>query len=210
MRKPDSNLIARSKAGDRAAFDALVRDHYALVYNTAFRMLGEQGAAEDATQTAFVRAYRSLDRFRGGSAFSTWLYRIVSNVCLDMLRARRDDTVALEIAHGDDDDTEQRPLPDGTAEPAALAERAERQQVVHRAIGRLSDDHRVVLVLCDIAGLSYEEIAEILDMPIGTVKSRLNRARLALKDILTPHLELFGWAHSQTSEHVPGGAADDL
>jgi RNA polymerase sigma-70 factor (ECF subfamily) len=189
--KSDSDLIARAKAGDRASFDLLVREHYALVHNTAHRILGDQLAAEDATQTAFVRAYRSLDRFRGGAAFSTWLYRIVSNVCLDMLRSRKNDTVGLEITHEDDDDTEQRPLRDDTAEPSATIEREERQQIVHRAIAELSDDHRVVLVLCDIMGLSYEEIAEILDMPIGTVKSRLNRARLALKDILAPQLELF-------------------
>jgi len=189
--KSDADLVARAKGGDRGSFDLLVREHYALVYNTAHRILGDQGAAEDATQTAFVRAYKSLALFRGGAAFSTWLYRIVSNVCLDMLRSRKDDTVSLEITREDENDTEQRPLPDDTAEPSARIEREERQQIVHRAIAELSDDHRIVLVLCDIMGLSYEEIAEILDTPIGTVKSRLNRARLALKDILAPQLELF-------------------
>lgn len=191
MGKSDSGLVARAKAGDRASFDRLVRDNYALVYNTAYRMLGDHSAAEDATQTAFVRAYSSLGRFRGGSTFSTWLYRIVSNVCLDVLRGRKDDTVSLEITHDDEDDTQQRALPDDTAEPAANLERAERQHMVHRAISQLSDDHRVVLVLCDIAGLSYEQIAEALQTPVGTIKSRLNRARLALKDILAPQLELF-------------------
>ena len=190
MSRSDSELVARARAGDRASFDQLVRENYTLVYNTAYRMLGDRGKAEDATQTAFVRAYKSLGRFRGGSAFSTWLYRIVSNVCLDTLRSRKEDTVSLEIAHGDDDESQQRPLPDETAEPGAQIERAERQEIVHRAIGQLSEDHRVVLVLCDISGLAYDEIAEVLDMPIGTVKSRLNRARLALKDILAPQLEL--------------------
>ena len=169
----------------------LVERHHNLVYNTAYRMLGDAGNAEDATQTAFIRAYRSLSRFRGKSAFSTWLYRIVSNVCLDILRTRRGDTVGLEVSHDGDDEVQQRSLPDESAEPAANVERSELQRVVHRAISQLPEDYRMVLVLYDITGFSYEEIAGILQIPLGTVKSRLNRARLALKDVIAPDLELF-------------------
>ncbi len=191
MSNSDSQLVARAKRGDRPSFDLLVKQNYVLVYNTAYRMLGDEASAEDATQSAFVRAYRSLDRFRGSSAFSTWLYRIVCNVCLDVLRSRRDDTVSLDIVHSDDDDVRQRPLPDDSADPTADAEQAEHRLLVHRAISQLSLDYRMVLVLYDINGFTYEQIAQMLDIPLGTVKSRLNRARLALKDIIAPDLELF-------------------
>ena len=170
----------------------LVQRHHNLVYNTAYRMLGDTGSAEDATQMAFIRAYRSLSRFRGKSAFSTWLYRIVSNVCLDALRRRKGDAVGLEVSYdGDDEEAQERPLPDESAEPAANAERSELQRIVHHAISQLPEDYRMVLVLYDITGFSYEEIAGILQIPLGTVKSRLNRARLALRDVIAPDLELF-------------------
>jgi len=187
----DSQLVAKAKSGDRHSFDLLVEQNYLLVYNTAYRMLGDSASAEDATQTAFVRAYRSLKRFRATSAFSTWLYRIVCNVCLDTIRSHKDETVSLEVVYDDGDDPQQRPLPDESAEPGAYIERSERQRLVHRAISQLAEDYRMVLVLYDITGLSYEEIAETLEIPLGTVKSRLNRARLALKDIIAPDLELF-------------------
>lgn len=187
----DAQLVARAKAGDRRSFDLLVQSHYTLVYNTAYRMLGDTSSAEDATQMAFIRAYRSLSRFRGNSAFSTWLYRIVSNVCLDRLRKRRDDVVGLDVSYDEDSEAQERPLPDESAEPATNAERSELQRIVHRAISQLPEDHRMVLVLYDITGFSYEEIAGILQIPLGTVKSRLNRARLALRDVIAPDLELF-------------------
>ncbi len=191
MPNSDSQLVAKAKSGDRHSFDLLVEQNYLLVYNTAYRMLGDSASAEDATQTAFVRAYRSLKRFRATSAFSTWLYRIVCNVCLDTIRSHKDETVSLEVVYDDGDDPQQRPLPDESAEPGAYIERSERQRLVHRAISQLAEDYRMVLVLYDITGLSYEEIAETLEIPLGTVKSRLNRARLALKDIIAPDLELF-------------------
>jgi len=187
----DSQLVGKAKSGDRRSFDLLVKQNYLLVYNTAYRMLGDSATAEDATQTAFVRAYRSLNRFRATSAFSTWLYRIVCNVCLDIIRTHKAETVSLEVVYDDGDEPQQRPLPDESAEPGAHLEQSERQQLVHRAISQLSEDYRAVLVLYDITGLSYEEIAEALAVPLGTVKSRLNRARLALKDIIAPDMELF-------------------
>ncbi len=190
MSKKDQELVAKAKNGDRASFDALVREHYRLVYNTAYRMMSDHEAAEDATQAAFVRAYRAIERFRGTAAFSTWLYRIVTNVCLDMLRRRRDDVDSLEIEY-DEDDTHKRPLPDESAEPASHAQQTERQRIVHEAIGRLTAEYRAVIVLYDIRGFSYDEISDILDVPLGTVKSRLSRARDALKDEIGPSLELF-------------------
>lgn len=190
MSSQDHNLVQKAQNGDRASFDILVEKHYRLVYNTAYRMLSDHDSAQDATQSAFVRAYRSLDRFRSNAAFSTWLYRIVTNVCLDMIRARRDDVDSLEIEY-DEDDTQQRPLPDESAEPAQHAERAQLQQLVHRAIATLSPEYRTVIVLYDIRGFAYDEIADILKVPLGTVKSRLNRARKALKEEIGSDVELF-------------------
>ncbi len=190
MSTSETELVSSARKGDRTSFDLLVRRHYTLVYNTAYRILGDASTAEDATQAAFIRAFRSLPRFRGSSAFSTWLYRIVSNVCLDTLRARKDNVTSIDVAF-DGEDSHERPLPDSDTEPAAVFEQTERQRAVHRAISVLSEDHRMVLVLYDISGFSYEEVAAILEMPLGTVKSRLNRARIALKDILADSMELF-------------------
>ena len=178
-------------AGGPQAFDRLVQEHYALVYNTAYRMLGSPDLAEDATVEAFTRAYRSLDRFRGEAAFSTWLYRIVTNVCLDQLRVAGPPTLSLEEGFGEGG-AQQREIPDDRLGPTQVAEQRERQRLVHRALQQLSEEHRAVLVLYDLNGFSYEEVALILRVPVGTIKSRLNRARHALKQELTRHAELFG------------------
>ena len=186
----ERDLIERSQRGDTQAFDRLVGEHYVMVYNTAYRMLGSPELAEDATVEAFARAYRSLDRFRGDSAFSTWLYRIVTNVCLDYLRGSTQPVASLDEGWGEECD-QQREVPDESANPARTALQRRRQQVVHQALQRLSGDHRAVLVLYDLHGFPYEEVSAILGVPVGTVKSRLNRARHALKRELTPELELF-------------------
>ena len=177
-------------AGGPQAFDRLVQEHYVLVYNTAYRMLGSADLAEDATLEAFTRAYRSLDRFRGEAAFSTWLYRIVTNVCLDHVRVAGPPTLSLDAGVGEDGE-QQREIPDDRLGPAQVAEQRERQRLVHRALQQLSEEHRAVLVLYDLNGFAYEEVAQILGVPVGTIKSRLNRARHALKQELGPYAELF-------------------
>jgi RNA polymerase sigma-70 factor, ECF subfamily len=186
----ERDLIERSQRGDTQAFDRLVGEHYVMVYNTAYRMLGSPDLAEDATVEAFARAYRSLDRFRGEATFSTWLYRIVTNVCLDYLRGSAQTTISLDEGWGEEGE-QQREVPDESTNPARTALQRRRQEVVHQALQRLSGDHRAVLVLYDLHGFPYEEVSAILGVPVGTVKSRLNRARHALKQELTPHLELF-------------------
>lgn len=185
------DLVARARTGDRTAFDALVNESYALVYSTALRLTGDPEVAADATQDAYVRAYNSLPSFRGQSAFTTWLYRIAVNVCLDHLRRRSRQPRSLDTAVTSPDDTAPLPLPAATQTPQQETERRERQRLVQEALLRLSDEHRTVLVLFDLTGLTYEEIAQVTGVPLGTVKSRLNRARLALRDELGPHLELF-------------------
>lgn len=187
----ENDLIIQAQAGDRHSFDQLVAKAYPLVFNTAYRILGDYDAAADATQTSFVRAYRSLRTFRRSSSFTTWLYRIVSNVCLDMVRRQKRQAQSLTLDAGGEPFVE-RDIPDERAMPERTAMETELQKAVHRALGKLRMDHRVVLVMYDLAGFSYEEIAEMLKLPLGTVKSRLNRARLALREEMSKAGELTG------------------
>ncbi len=187
----EAEIIRQCQTGDSSGFDLLVREHYTRVYNTAFRMLGDADGAADATQTAFVRAFSSLHGFRGDSSFSTWLYRIVINVCLDELRDAPRQPASLTLVTDDGEELQERTIPDEQADPAREAARHERQEIVHQALQRLAPEQRVVLVLYDLNGFSYQEVATTLNLPLGTVKSRLNRARGALKEEIKPHLELF-------------------
>lgn len=185
-------LVERSRAGDRASFDALVRRYYALAYNLAFRMLSDPDRAADATQAAFVRAYRAMPRFRQEANFSTWLYRIVTNVCLDALRRPERGEQSLTVADEEEGPRlEEIDIPDRAADPAHTAEQRERQEVVQEALKQLRDDHRAIVVMYDLQGMAYEDIARVLRVPLGTVKSRLNRARHALKEALASRHELF-------------------
>lgn len=188
----ERGLIERSRRGDITAFDQLVRTYEKSVYNTAYRLAGSYDDAADIAQEAFVRAWNNLKSFRGDSAFSTWLYRIVTNVFLDDRKRKRarpqrslDEAVAL------DESNVTRQFEDDSPGPEEVAEGAERRMVLERAIQTLPEAQRVVIVLYHTQGLSYEEIAEITNLPMGTVKSKLNRARLALRDRLAPMAELF-------------------
>ncbi len=187
----ESELIRAAKAGEARAFDRLVEDHYQTVYNTAYRMLSTPSEAADATQATFVRVYEALDSFRGDASFSTWVYRITMNVCLDELRRRKNQPYSLTEEDDDGEPAGERDMPDLSDEPASTAEQRELQQIVHDAIGRLSEDFRAVVVLYDIRGLSYQEISDALNIPLGTVKSRLSRARKALREEMEPWVELF-------------------
>ena len=164
----DADLVSRAQAGRLDAFEELVRRHRLVVYRVALRMLADEGDAEDATQDAFVQAWRNLAGFRADAAFSTWMYRIVTNRCLNLLRARR----------------RTEPLPQGQEAPASrpdrIAEARWQVEDLKRAIGRLTPEQRAPLVLREFQGCSYEEISETLDLSIPAVKSRLHRARLEL------------------------------
>ena len=175
-----------------AAFDALVDDCYALIYSSAYRMLNNEDDACDATQEAFVRAYNAMHTFRRDASFSTWLYRIAMNVCLDRLRRRGREAGTLRLLSETDEEASVRDIPDDRNDPEAEAIKTQRQSLVQEGLAELTPEHRAVIVLYDLQGLSYEEIAGVLAVPVGTVKSRLNRARLALRTRLEPHLELFG------------------
>ena len=164
----DADLVSTAQAGRLDAFEELVRRHRLVVYRVALRMLADEGDAEDATQDAFVQAWRNLAGFRADAAFSTWMYRIVTNRCLNLLRARR----------------RTEPLPEGQEAPASrpdrIAEARWQVEDLKRAIGRLTPEQRAPLVLREFQGCSYEEISEALDLSIPAVKSRLHRARLEL------------------------------
>lgn len=187
----DRELVRTCQGGSRAAFDELVRRHYALAYNIAFRMLGDHSTSSDAVQVAFVRAYKAIGRFRHDATFSTWLYRIVTNVCLDQIRTRDRGAQSLTVPDEDEPSLEERDIPDTAGDPAQAAEQRERQEAVQRALLRLNASHREILVMYDLAGLAYEQISEALQVPLGTVKSRLNRARQALMRELADEVELF-------------------
>lgn len=186
----EPTFIRAAQRGDVAAFNQLVRAYQAQVYRTAYRVLGDAAAAEDATQDAFVSAYKHVRAFRGGS-FKAWLLRIVTNACYDQLRAKqRRPTASLDALLLNPDNptpSVERAAPET---PQDFAERQELGATIQRGLATLPNEQRVTLVLVDVEGLSYEETAAALGTNVGTVKSRLSRARAALRDFLTRQEEL--------------------
>ncbi len=195
----DRVLIERFQAGDRRAFDELVRRHYRRAYNLAYRILGDPDAAADATQTAFIRVYRGLAGYRHGAAFTTWLHRIVVNVSLDKARRAGREVSLDQQPDEDGQPLEARLASDGPA-PDEIAIQRERARTVQRVLLQLAPMHRAVLTMYELQGLSYDEIARILGVPVGTVKSRLNRARAAFARAFAQYQELFGPGGGQRGE----------
>ncbi len=181
------DLVERAKAGDRPAFGQLVEVYQDKIYGYVSRMLGDPDEAEDVAQETFVRAYRSLPHFRGAASFHTWLYRIASNLAIDVARRNRRQSTGdfsldepLESEEGD----YEREIADESGSPEQLTQRREMQELVRQAVAELPEKLRAVVVLYELQGESYEDIAEILGCPLGTVKSRLFNARSQLKDML--------------------------
>lgn len=172
----DADLMEAAQRGDGVAFDELVRRHTRSMYRVAYRILNDQAEAEDAVQDAWVSAWRSLARFRGESAPTTWLYRVVTNAALGQVR-RRKNTVALDVG---DDSMDHLVSDHDSGNPEGHAVRAEEADLVHRAIATLEPSQRVPLVLREFEGMSYEEIAEVLEVNVAALRSRLHRARLTL------------------------------
>lgn len=181
-------VIAKAVAGDLTAFNQLVLTYQNLAYSVAYRTLQDDAAAADVVQESFIKAFRAIATFQGGS-FKSWIIRIVANSCYDLLRSRQrkatdslDDLVENE---------EYAPyLEDRAANPHAHVEQMELGELIERSFATLPADQRLVLTLCDVHGYSYEEIAEIIQTPMGTVKSRINRARSRVRDYLLQHPEL--------------------
>jgi RNA polymerase sigma-70 factor, ECF subfamily len=196
--KREQALVRMSQQGDRSAFNQLVEQHQAGAYTLAVRMLGDSEIAADVTQDAFFSAYRAISSFRG-SSFRAWLYRIVSNTCIDHFRTqRRHPVVSLDAAldtTGSGEGTTVGPyLPqamiDSTWDPEKLALQAETARQIQSALLELPPDQRLALVLCDIQGLPYDEIARVMETSLGTVKSRIARGRGHLRRILLREGEL--------------------
>jgi RNA polymerase sigma-70 factor (ECF subfamily) len=178
----DHSLIAASLAGDAGAFGVLVRRYQDRLYHTVFRLVDNPEDAQDVVQEAFLSAYQSLDSFKGDALFFTWLYRIAVNTAISLKRKRR---AMVSIEAGRDGGGAIEPTdPSETNRPGHALETAEQERRVRLALTRLSPEHRAVLVMKDLEGQKYEAMAEVLQVPIGTIRSRLHRARLELRELL--------------------------
>ncbi len=189
----EASAIGRAQRGDLDAFNSLVVEYQTLVYNVAFRIMGESASAADASQEAFISAFKNIRRYRGGS-FRAWLLRIVTNACYDELRRRkRKPTLSLdELAYPSG---EVRPagldwVSSNEESPEASLQRSDLARAIQECLDRLPPEFRVVAVLVDVQGYDYKEAAEVVGTPLGTVKSRLARARAGLRECLQGYREL--------------------
>jgi RNA polymerase sigma-70 factor, ECF subfamily len=184
-------LLELARKGDLDAFNRLILLYQDMAFNLAARMLSDDDAAEDVTQMAFLSAYRSLDTFRGGS-FKSWVLRMVTNACYDELRRRkRRPTVSLEPVNEDDEEVESPSwLADDAPSPEDEMEREELDQAIQRCLEGLPDEFRAAVVMVDVEGLDYQEVSLATGKPLGTIKSRLARARLKMRDCLRRYWEL--------------------
>jgi len=173
----EAELLELAKHGDRRAFDQLLAPQLPRLRNLVRRMVGDPQDTADLVQDVLLRAYTRIGAFRGESSLSTWLYAIASRLCLNRLAGSE----RRLARHGEETLTR---LPDGRPGPDQALERGEIEEALHRAIGELAEERRIVVILRDVEGLAYEEIAEALELPVGTVRSRLHRARLDLKEKL--------------------------
>jgi len=178
----DQRLIAACLEGDTAAFGELVRRYQDRLYNTVYRLVDNAEDAQDVVQESFLSAYQSLDSFKGDALFFTWLYRIAVNTAISLKRKRR---VILSIDGVRNGEASAEPFdPSDVARPGHSLEQQEQERRIRQALAMLSPEHRAVLVMKDMEGQKYEAMADVLQVPIGTIRSRLHRARLELREIL--------------------------
>jgi RNA polymerase sigma factor (sigma-70 family) len=184
----EARTIKEAQQGSISAFNQLVMAYQGTAYNVAYRVVGDGDAAADACQDAFLKAYKALSQYRGGS-FKSWLMRIVTNTCYDQIRyqSRRPANSLEDMTENPGADRTK--LVNGSERPEERVLRGELQNLLQLAISQLPEDQRMVLVLNDVQGFSYQEIAEVIDQPLGTVKSRLSRARRKLRDFLLEQQE---------------------
>ena len=184
----DELLLRRACKGDVQAFEELMQSHESRIYAIALRMMGNREDAQDCAQEAMVRIYRAMGSFKGQSALATWIYRITMNTCLDELRRRK----ARKVTSLDSlVDNGWSPTDTGDT-PEEHGLRVEKQNALNQAIQSLPDDMSAEIILRDVKGYSYDEIASILDANVGTIKSRISRGREKLREILSKQSELFG------------------
>lgn len=191
----EAALISSAQRGDVNAYNGLVLHYQDQAFNVAYRIIGDMDSAADAAQEAFIAAYRALGSFRGGS-FKSWLLRIVTNACYDELRRRkRRPQSSLEALYVEDEGEAEARFASSSESPEGYSQRMELNQAIQDCLGGLPDDQRSVAVLCDIEGFNYEEISQIAGLALGTVKSRLSRARARLRDCLRGFEELLPEAY---------------
>ena len=193
----DELLLRRACKGDVQAFEELMQSHESRIYAIALRMMGNREDAQDCAQEAMVRIYRAMGSFKGQSALATWIYRITMNTCLDELRRRK----ARKVTSLDSlVDNGWSPTDTGDT-PEEHGLRVEKQNALNQAIQSLPDDMRAAIILRDVKGYSYDEIASILDANVGTIKSRISRGREKLREILSKQSELFGRTAVKSLKH---------
>jgi RNA polymerase sigma-70 factor (ECF subfamily) len=185
-------LLKKAREGDIESFEALVRKYQGFIYNIALRMFANKEDASDIAQEALIKAYKNLKRFNERSLFSTWLYRITMNTCIDEQRKRQKQKI-IKFQDKDNDDTRSyiENIKDKGLTPEEAALKKERMDALKKAIQSLPDKHKSIIILRDIKGMDYESIGEVLGISNGTVKSRISRARQRLKELLLDEKELF-------------------
>ena len=201
----EQELVSQARAGDTAAFEQLMLDNQDRVYTLCLRMTGDREDALDLARETFLNAWRGLSSFQGNSSFSTWVYRLASNACIDFLRKRKRRQQGEAPLSLDDDEA---PLPqpaDPRGTPEDELERRELRRAVERGLQALPEHHRQVLIMRELSGLSYQEIGAVLNLDLGTVKSRIARARMALKNILVQEGNFFEAAPSKKTRSTKRG-----
>lgn len=180
----ERELVARARAGDQEAFERLVEENQNKVYSLALRLVGDREEAADLAQEAFLKAWQGLKSFQGESSFATWIYRLTTNVCIDYLRRQKRRQGVEAAVSLDDEDSGWAEPADWDQDPQRKLEQSERGRALALALEQLPEHQRRALVLRELSGLSYQEIGQALELDLGTVKSRIARARLALRKIL--------------------------
>jgi RNA polymerase sigma-70 factor (ECF subfamily) len=206
----DRELVEKAKQGDQSAFEQLVLENQNRAYSLALRLIGDREEAADLAQEAFVRAWQGLEQFQGGSSFATWVYRLTTNVCIDYLRKKKRREAVEPVVSLDDPDSGWAEPSTWERDPQRLLERSERGEALARGLEKLPDWQRQVLVLRELSGLSYQEIGQALSLDIGTVKSRIARARLSLRKILLEDGNFFGEKPSKPAKDKKRGEGHDL
>ena len=188
----EQELVQRARKGDELAFEQLVTDNEKRIYNLCCRLTGNPDDGAELAQEAFLNAWRGLEKFHGESSFATWLYRLASNACIDFLRKeKRRRSLSMTLSLDDEEEGRQAELPDQRFAPEERLEQAENRRAIAQALEEVSPEHRQVLVMREINGLSYAEIGQVLGLEEGTVKSRIARARNALRKVLTEQGNFF-------------------
>jgi RNA polymerase sigma-70 factor (ECF subfamily) len=184
-------LIKRSQKGDINSFEELIKEYKKIAYNIALKMLKNKEDAEDVSQEALIKVYKSINRFNMDSSFKTWLYRIVVNTCLDHVRKNKENPISIDQPIRSGHDEFYMDVEDNRPTPQEVLETKLTQKMVMDAVNELEDDFKSIIILRDINDMSYEEISEVLECNIGTVKSRISRGRQKLKEILEKNMAIY-------------------